>query len=309
MRLSQDQQAPGTGWEGSADARKVRFEANKNRWHPSLLPGQIVLVSTVNAEGVPNLAPKSWITMAAFAGPMIAFGCNVEHTTYQNILSTGEFVINIPGEPLTERIWPLMRYHGIERVRHCGFTFSPAQKVKPPLIKECAAHLECEFDSHRLYDNEVVIFGKIVAGSIDAACQVGTPPEQYFALRPIFFLENRMYGSIDTGKYIGHHYPTEQTLYVVQVGVVSDSKQDQCLVREHITFLQGLRARGQLLMAGPFPDQSNEEYSASPAAVGLNSGMYIISVASLEQAEGVARQDPLIRAGASCTVRAWTRTF
>ena len=53
--------------------------AGQASWRPSVLPGQIVVVSTVNAHGEPNLALKSWITMAAFAGPVVAFGCNVEH--------------------------------------------------------------------------------------------------------------------------------------------------------------------------------------------------------------------------------------
>lgn len=70
--------------------RKAAFDVDKHRWHPSVLPGQIVLVSTVNENREPNLAPKIWLTMAAFAGPILAFGCNTEHTTYRNVVATGD---------------------------------------------------------------------------------------------------------------------------------------------------------------------------------------------------------------------------
>src|SRR5262245_22108941 len=116
---------------------KVSLALDKGTWHPSMIPGQIVLVSTVSAQGEPNLAPKCWITMAAFSGPILAFGCNTAHATYQNILATRAFVVNIPAEPLAERIWLLMRFHGAERLWRSGFTFQPAQKVQPPLIAEC----------------------------------------------------------------------------------------------------------------------------------------------------------------------------
>jgi flavin reductase (DIM6/NTAB) family NADH-FMN oxidoreductase RutF len=182
---------------------KQPFNPDKRTWHPSVLPGHIVIVSTVSEAGQVNLAPKSWITMVALAGPVIVFGCNVEHTTYQNIVATHEFVINVPDESLMERVWALITCHGDERLRQSGFTLQVAQKVKPPIIAECRAHLECEFDDVKLYGHEVAIFGKIVAASIDADCLTGTLFDQYAALRPVFFLEDSTYGVIEAAKRVG----------------------------------------------------------------------------------------------------------
>jgi flavin reductase (DIM6/NTAB) family NADH-FMN oxidoreductase RutF len=130
---------------------KVPFPPDKNAWHPSLLPGQIVLVSTVDAEGLPNLAPKSWVTMVAFAGPIVAFGCNVNHATYRNVVATNEFVLNVLPELLAERTWALSDLHGRQRVRECGLTLAPAQKVRAPLVDDCPAHLECQLDDVKRY--------------------------------------------------------------------------------------------------------------------------------------------------------------
>ena len=74
---------------------KMPFDLSKERWHPSPLPGHIIIVSTIDAEGRPNIAPKSWFTMASFRGPHVAFGCSLDHRTYQNAAASGEFVVNI----------------------------------------------------------------------------------------------------------------------------------------------------------------------------------------------------------------------
>jgi uncharacterized protein YciI len=67
-----------TGAEPQRTA-KIAFPVDKADWHPSVLPGPIVLVSTVDMQGEPNIAPKSWISMMAFRGPVVAFGCHSSH--------------------------------------------------------------------------------------------------------------------------------------------------------------------------------------------------------------------------------------
>jgi flavin reductase (DIM6/NTAB) family NADH-FMN oxidoreductase RutF len=288
---------------------KLPLPLDKASWRPSILPGQIVVVSTVNVQGEPNLAPKSWITMAALAGPVIAFGCNVQHATYRNIVATSAFVVNVPAEPSAERIWLLIRFHGTERLWHSGFTFQPAQKVRPPIVAECCAHLECELESVKMYGDEVVIFGTIVAASIDAACQTGDPANQYFALRPIFFLEDNTYGSIDTAKRIDRLCPAEHHCFVVQIAAPDDFDAHAALRQEHAQFLRDLRATGRLLMAGTFTDDAGAGEIANDDAPSNGNELYLVGALSFDEAVALAARDPLVRAGARYTVQAWTRTF
>jgi flavin reductase (DIM6/NTAB) family NADH-FMN oxidoreductase RutF len=166
---------------------KHRLPLDKHAWHPSPLPGQIVLVSTVDGDGTPNLAPKSWVTMVAFAGPIVAFGCNVGHTTYRNIAATGEFVVNVLPVSLAERAWELSDVHGDERRRTCGLTLVPAEQVRAPLVDECTGHLECVLDGLREYGDEVMIFGRVVAASVE---------DGYERLAPAFFLESGVYAGL-----------------------------------------------------------------------------------------------------------------
>jgi flavin reductase (DIM6/NTAB) family NADH-FMN oxidoreductase RutF len=71
-------------------ATKVALDVGKERWHPSVLPGQVVLVTTVDEDGRLNLAPKSSVTMAAFGGPVAAFGCTTRQLACRNAQETGE---------------------------------------------------------------------------------------------------------------------------------------------------------------------------------------------------------------------------
>lgn len=168
--------AAGAGARSGAEPRtaKIAFPAGKTAWHPSVLPGPIVLVSTMDAAGEPNIAPKSWVSMMAFRGPVLAFGCHRSHATARNAETSGEFV-------------------------------------------ECRAHLECTLKSVTRLGAEVVVFGTIVAASIDEDCAAPCLADQYFRLRPVFFLEEGVYGSIDTAKRIGAARPAEQSLTVVEL--------------------------------------------------------------------------------------------
>ncbi|MGE5136088.1 MAG: flavin reductase [Gemmatimonadota bacterium] len=263
-----------------------------------MLPGPIVLVSTVDTAGEPNIAPKSWISMMAFRGPVLAFGCHRSHATARNAEVAGEFVVNIPPEALAERIWAMPASHGTERIARSGLTLLPASRVTPPLIRECKAHLECKLESVTRLGAEVVVFGKIVAASIDEDCAGSSVADQYFRLRPVFFLEEGVYGSIDTAKRIGAACPAEQSLTVVELyGPPGDQAAEA-----HVAYLRSLQESGVLLMAGPYDGSRQEPGRSRPA------GMIILAVPA-EKAREIAESDPLVRAGARYVIRPWTRTF
>jgi flavin reductase (DIM6/NTAB) family NADH-FMN oxidoreductase RutF/uncharacterized protein YciI len=283
---------------GPQRTAKVAFPADKADWHPSVLPGPVVLVSTVDAQGKPNIAPKSFISMMAFGGPVLAFGCHRSHATARNAEAAGEFVVNFPPEALAERIWAMPGSHGAERLRRSGLSLQPARMVAPPLIAECKAHLECKLASITRLGAELVIFGTIVAAAIDQDC-LGSPlADQYFRLRPVFYLEEGVYGSIDAAKRIGTPCPTEQSLSVVELyDPPGDPDADA-----HLAFLRSLRDSGILLMAGPYDGRHEEPDRPRPA------GMIILAVPE-DQAQEIAESDPLVQGGARYVIRRWRRTF
>jgi uncharacterized protein YciI len=179
----------------------------------------------------------------------------------------------------------------------------PAQVVDAPLVSECRAHLECIYDDDKRYGDEVMIFGRIAAMSVDAECLEGESPAQYFHLRPVFFLEDGTYGALDAAHRVGALPPTEMALFLIEVGEPPDRDQAaaQVLLDEHLAYLSALRQRNQLVMAGAFRGGDATGRGAG--------GMYVVSAASLGQAEDIARQDPMVAARAAYMVKAWQRSF
>ena len=175
---------------------KVEFSLDKHDWHPSPLPGQVVLVTTLDSDGKANVAPKSWISMVAFGPPpIIMFGCNVGHATASNAISGGEFVVNVPPARLARLCWELAADHQEPRSgrfeRH-GLTPAPSARVAPPRVAECGAHIECVTDGSREWGKEVAVFGRVVSVALDRAATSGMDASRYAHLAPFFFLEGTL---------------------------------------------------------------------------------------------------------------------
>lgn len=65
---------------------KASIGVDKTKWITSPLPRHIVPVSTVDRRKTPNVAPKSWVSMAALKSAVIGFGCNLKHQKQETYL-------------------------------------------------------------------------------------------------------------------------------------------------------------------------------------------------------------------------------
>ena len=75
----------------------------------SLIPRAIAWVSSVSADGVDNVAPHSFTTVAGIDPPTLCFVSVGAKDTLANVRATGEFVLNIG-------TWEQLRAH--ERLGH-----------------------------------------------------------------------------------------------------------------------------------------------------------------------------------------------
>jgi len=178
----------------------VEIPLDKSEWHPSLLAGPIVLVSSRSNLDEAHAACKSWVTMVASRPPMLAFCCRLSHRTAINVLETREFVINIPGEDLVSRVWSAgdSVAAATDAPDPIPWTWMPSNRVSAPRIQECRGHIECALDSSRRFnDEEMIFFGRIVAVSLDESLLKGPIEERYRALRPLLYLEGDLFFSID----------------------------------------------------------------------------------------------------------------
>ena len=158
-----------------------------------LIVRPVVVVSTVSREGIPNAALKTNF-MILKALEAVAFHCYPFHDTYENIVDTGEFVVNLPSEEIAEKVtvtavdFP----HNVNEIDKAGLTAIPSEKVKPPRIAECKLHMECKLKWYK----DTIIVGEVVAASADEDLIQGSYEERQSRLRQMLFLGDWKYGKI-----------------------------------------------------------------------------------------------------------------
>ncbi|MCA5924915.1 flavin reductase family protein [Curtobacterium oceanosedimentum] len=128
----------------------------------------VVLLSTIDAEGVTNTAPMSSVF---WLGHTAVLGMGGRSQTARNLLETGECVINLPSAPLVSAVDALALTTGRDPVpvgkervgyRHvpdklaaAGLHGRPGDTVRAERIDECPVHLEARVvDAHTLAGQE-----------------------------------------------------------------------------------------------------------------------------------------------------------
>ncbi|HEY3868817.1 MAG TPA: flavin reductase family protein [Actinocrinis sp.] len=115
----------------------------------------VVLISTLNPDGTANLAPMS---SCFWLGWRAVLGMNAGSQTSQNMLRTGECVLNLPSVREADAVDRLARTTGSREIsasklargyRHepdkfgiSGLTARAARTVAPPRVAECPVNLE-----------------------------------------------------------------------------------------------------------------------------------------------------------------------
>jgi flavin reductase (DIM6/NTAB) family NADH-FMN oxidoreductase RutF len=166
------------------------------------LVGQTVVISSINKEKIPCLGAKNSISIFSSRPAIVGFGCNTNTLTAKNILSTGEFIINIPGAELAKKVWKIIETEPAteQDIKKLGLNPVKSVKLSTPRIAECRAHLECSLDWTKKYGDDMVIFGRVLLASVDKEVVDATSEERYKYLKLFTQLDNGLYGIIKEAK-------------------------------------------------------------------------------------------------------------
>lgn len=122
---------------------KKEVELKKAKW--LVEPGCVVLVTSGTTDH-PNVMTLSWQTPVNSADPcLILLVISHVRYSYELIKKNHELVINVPGVELLEQTHFVgcVTGRGVDKFKESGLTPVAAGMVGPPLIEECAGHLEC----------------------------------------------------------------------------------------------------------------------------------------------------------------------
>jgi flavin reductase (DIM6/NTAB) family NADH-FMN oxidoreductase RutF len=115
-------------------------------------PRPICFASTIDKEGNVNLSPFSFFNMFSSNPPIVVFSPsrrvrdNSTKHSLQNVLEVPEVVINIVSyDMVLQASLSSCEYpKGVDEFIKAGFTKEPATIIKPPMVKESKAKMECK---------------------------------------------------------------------------------------------------------------------------------------------------------------------
>jgi flavin reductase (DIM6/NTAB) family NADH-FMN oxidoreductase RutF len=178
----------------------------------AIVPRPIAWISTVDADGRPNLAPYSFFNGVCSNPPHLLFVASVrDHVpangdgfkdTLVNVRSTGEFVVNVVTEAtvramnITAGNYP----RGENEFAIAGVTPAPSVRVKPYRVAESPLQFECTVaqivDVSPLPGGGSIVIGRIVHIHVADELLIGPDKIDIARLQPVGRLAGGAYASI-----------------------------------------------------------------------------------------------------------------
>ncbi len=139
---------------------------------PLLQPSRPILTTTRFADGRIDVAPFSWCIPVSANPPMLLLALATKprrQRSLLNILREKQFVINLPGVELVDRLARASYFYpkGINKLQELDFKTAPAQVVGAPILCECRAHVECQLVQVIPTGDHTTLIADVVAASYD----------------------------------------------------------------------------------------------------------------------------------------------
>ena len=143
-----------------------------------LQPSRPIFCASKNEDGTDHVAPFSWVMPISFHPPKVAFAVQNERgaklsQSLVNILREREFTVSLPHRGQEEKLVEASFLQGEHACKfdRTGYTRREAQQVKPVLIEECHAGLECRvFSIQDTQGDHTLILADIVGAAFDDEC-------------------------------------------------------------------------------------------------------------------------------------------
>jgi flavin reductase (DIM6/NTAB) family NADH-FMN oxidoreductase RutF len=143
-----------------------------------VVPRPIAWVCSRSADGVINLAPHSFYTVACVDPPVVQFTSVGRKDSLRNVEATGEFTVSLTPEALFEQInatgtdFP----PGTSEAEACGVQLEPSERVGVPRVAESPVAVECTLHSTLRLGDSTVVFGRVQLISVwETAVRDGRP--------------------------------------------------------------------------------------------------------------------------------------
>ena len=146
-----------------------------------IVPRPIGWISTLNINGVSNLAPYSFFNAVAYNPPQVMFSATSKHRSgglkdaVSDAQKTGEFVVNLATWNLRKQMnaSSVPAPSDVDEFLYSGLTKEESILVKCPRVAESPIHLECRYTrslnilSNDSTNSNTVVFGEVIGIHLD----------------------------------------------------------------------------------------------------------------------------------------------
>jgi flavin reductase (DIM6/NTAB) family NADH-FMN oxidoreductase RutF len=160
-----------------------------------VVPRPIAWVSTVSSDGVGNLAPHSYFTVACNDPGIVQFTSVGSKDTLRNVRETEEFVVNLAPRWLLQHVnGSSARFDaGTDEAEALDLVMEPSERVRPLRVAESPASLECRLHSLVDLGTSTVVLGTVLVATVWESALDGQHPT-IEALEPLSRLGRNQWG-------------------------------------------------------------------------------------------------------------------
>lgn len=168
-----------------------------------VVPRPIAWVCSRSREGVDNLAPHSFYTVACVAPPIVQFTSVGRKDSLTNVEATGVFTVNLTPEALFEQV----NATGTDfppdssEAEQTGVRLEPADRVAAMRVAESPVSIECALHATLKLGDSTLVLGRVLQISVwEDAVRDGRPRIEH--LRPLARLGGNEWSTIGEVKEI-----------------------------------------------------------------------------------------------------------
>ena len=182
-----------------------------NPYKSIVVPRPIGWVSTLDPDGVPNLAPYSQFNNLGYDPPYVMFSASPKpggdpKDSARNAMQTGEFVCNMATWALREAVNTTAQFVAadVDEMALAGLEPAPARLVKPPRVAASPVHLECLYHAtmvlpgRTVENTSYVVVGRVIGVHIADDALTADGKLDIARLRPLARLGYHDYTAVDS---------------------------------------------------------------------------------------------------------------
>ncbi len=134
-----------------------------------LIPRPIAWVGSLSADGIPNLAPHSFFTMASEQPPIVLFSSTTRKDSLNNVEATGQFTISLVSRAQFEQANQSSAPYGpdVSEFEAAGIGMEESVVVAPPRVAGSPAVMECTLERVTPVGGNFLVLGNVVHVSVD----------------------------------------------------------------------------------------------------------------------------------------------